>query len=411
MLRVAMHITIKTLFEKGYSKKQIMEIVGCSRKTVSRALKRLERGEELKRKKVSSIIALYEETVRVKVSQELSAIRIWEDLIKETSYKGSYGTVKILVRKIKREMQPVYMHNVSLPGGEAQVDFGYAGRLRDLTGKLRKAWVFCFGFSFSRIDYYEVVFSQEVRTFRLCHMHAFRYFGGIPRIIKIDNLKSVVLEAHFYEPEYQRNYILFSSHYGFSPSPSRVRTPTDNPQAESRIKYVKRNFFRGRTFADINDCNRQLREWMENVSHRRIHGTTNRMPRELFEKEERGKLQLLPGKDYELSMWLRRKVSSNCHLTFENNFYSGPFAYCDKEVTLQVKESLIKICARINPLCREEGKLLSTHPRLRGEGKFQTNSTHYPCWKIVCKTEYQEKYRKRMAEIGPYAEHYPDFRQ
>jgi len=30
MLGVAMHITIKTLAEKGYSKKKIAEIVGCS---------------------------------------------------------------------------------------------------------------------------------------------------------------------------------------------------------------------------------------------------------------------------------------------------------------------------------------------------------------------------------------------
>jgi len=60
MLGVAMHITIKTLAEKGYSKKKIAEIVGCSRKTVRRALARVERGEELKRKKVLSIISPYE---------------------------------------------------------------------------------------------------------------------------------------------------------------------------------------------------------------------------------------------------------------------------------------------------------------------------------------------------------------
>jgi len=68
MLGVAMHITIKTLSEMGYSKKKIGEIVGCSRKTVRRALARIEKGEELRRKKVSSIISPYEEIVRAKVA-------------------------------------------------------------------------------------------------------------------------------------------------------------------------------------------------------------------------------------------------------------------------------------------------------------------------------------------------------
>ena len=406
MLGVAMHITIKTLFESGYSKSKIAEIVGCSRKTVRRALRRMELGEDLSRKRVPSIIDPYEEIVRAKVSQGLTAVRIHQDLQKETSFEGSYSTVKELVRSIKDETQPIYMHNVNLPGQEAQVDFGYAGKLRDTSGRLRKAWVFCFGLSFSKLDYYEVVFSQAVKTFLRSHIRAFHYLGGVPRIIKIDNLKSAVLKAHFYEPEYQRDYYLFSKHYSFSPSPSRVRTPTDNAQAECRIKYVKSSFFRGRVFQDINDCNQQLREWTEDVAHQRIHGTTKRQPRELFEQEERGKLQSLSKEDYETSLWLRRKVGSNCHLVFENNFYSVPYAYCGKEVTLQVTESLIKVYERINPLSQEEGKLLCTHPCLKGQGKFQTNNAHYPSWKIASRTEYQEKYRKKMASIGPFAERY-----
>jgi len=57
-------------------------------------------------------------------------------------------------------------------------------------------------------------------------------------------------------------------------------------------------------------------------------------------------------------------------------------------------------------LSQEEGKLLATHPRLKGHGKFQTNPAHYPSWKIVSKTEYQERYRQKTAAIGPEAERY-----
>ena len=106
---------------------------------------------------------------------------------------------------------------------------------------------------------------------------------------------------------------------------------------------------------------------MESVSHQRIHGTTRR-----------------------LSLWTRRKVGSNCHLVFDSNYYSVPYAYYGKEVTLQVTEKLVKIYERINPLSHEEGKLGATHPRLRSQGKFQTNPSHYPSWKIVSRTEYQD---------------------
>ena len=76
MLGVAMHITIKTLFENGYNKTKIAEIVGCSRKTVRRALRRMELGEDLRRKRMPSIIDPYEEIVRAKVTQGLTAVRI-----------------------------------------------------------------------------------------------------------------------------------------------------------------------------------------------------------------------------------------------------------------------------------------------------------------------------------------------
>jgi len=89
MLGVAMHITINTLSEKGYGKKKIAEIVGCSRKTVRRALIRIDRGEELRRKKVGSFISLYEEIVRAKVAQGLSVVRIYQALKKGTAYSGS----------------------------------------------------------------------------------------------------------------------------------------------------------------------------------------------------------------------------------------------------------------------------------------------------------------------------------
>jgi len=137
--------------------------------------------------------------------------------------------------------------------------------------------------SYSRLDYYEAVYDQRVETFIRCHIHAFNFFGGIPQYIKIDNLKSAILEANFFEPVYQELYRNFALHYGFHPLPCRVRRPNNKGKVESGIKYVKGNFFLGRHFKDEEDVKRLLRKWNERINQR-IHGTTRKIPQEVFEK-------------------------------------------------------------------------------------------------------------------------------
>ena len=129
----------------------------------------------------------------------------------------------------------------TLPGEEAQVDFGYLG-LTYYKGKKRKTWVFNMRLSYSRLDYYEIVYDQRVETFIQGHINAFYYFAGIPQYVKIDNLKAAILKANFYEPIYQELYKNFAYHYGFHPLPCRVRRPNDKGKVESGIKYVKNNF-------------------------------------------------------------------------------------------------------------------------------------------------------------------------
>lgn len=92
--------------------------------------------------------------------------------------------------------------------------------------------------------YSEIVFNQEVKTFIKCYENTFRYFGVVPKTVKIDNLKTAILEANFYEPVCQREYEELSKYYGFISIPCRVRTPTDKAKIESGVKYVKNNFFK-----------------------------------------------------------------------------------------------------------------------------------------------------------------------
>lgn len=89
-----MYTTIKTLFDKGYNKTQIANMFGIDRGTVRSVLKRIENGEEVKRKSVSSILDPYKEIINTKINQEISAKRIFQDISTEYGYTGSYDTVK-----------------------------------------------------------------------------------------------------------------------------------------------------------------------------------------------------------------------------------------------------------------------------------------------------------------------------
>jgi transposase len=135
------------------------------------------------------------------------------------------------MQKIKQSPSYPYMVLQFLPREKAQIDFGYIGTLK-VKGCSKKAWVFAMSLSYSCYLYAQTTFDQSISTFIRCHINGFRFFGGVPQTIKIDNLKAGIIEADFYEPVVQRTYAEFAKHYGFLPNPCRIYTPTDKGKRE-----------------------------------------------------------------------------------------------------------------------------------------------------------------------------------
>jgi transposase len=393
MIGVAMYTTIKTLWKKHKNKSLIAKLTGHDWKTVAKRIKEIEQEKEYQHKKPHPrILDPHHEQILKWIEEDLTGVRIHEK-IQQKGVKVGYTTVKDYLTLIKKK-EKIFMRIHTLPAEEAQVDFGYVG-YTSYEGKRRKTWVFNMRLSYSRLDYYEVVYDQRVETFILCHIHAFRFFGGIPQYIKIDNLKSAILEANFYEPVYQELYRNFASYYGFQPLPCRVRRPNDKGKVESGIKYVKGNFFLGRHFQDEQDVQRRLRIWNQRINQR-IHGTTRKIPQEVFEKEEKTQLLPLPQEEFAMAKVGTRKVYHDCHIYVDYNYYSVPFSYVGKTVEINLTEKLLKISY--------QGKEIATHLRLSGRGNFSTSNSHYPAYKRYCETEYQERYQVKMAQIGNYCQ-------
>lgn len=393
MLGVEMHTTVKTLFEKGYNKTQIANILEIDRKTVRKILKELNTKGKVIRKPRASLIDSYKEYIGIQATKGLSAKRIYQDMVKEFEYKNSYDTVKRYVATLKNSTPKAYMVLNSLPGEEAQVDFGYIGTLKLNNGKRKKAWIFVMTLSYSRYMYVQIVLDQSVVTFIDCHKKAFKYFGGIPQIVKIDNLKAAILEADFYEPTVQRNYAAFAAYYGFLAEPCRVRTPTDKGKVESNVKYVKENCFKQRDFKNIDEAKIFLKQWLFDIANARIHGTTKKVPLEVFNSIEKEKLQSLPAEEYILSDFSKSIVMTNCHISYKGNYYSVPYVYIGEQVDVLVTDSLLKVF--------KNNKEIALHPVVKDEkGIYVTNKSHYPKNKNITTEEIKSNYRAKMIEIG-----------
>ena len=387
-----MYTTIKTLWEKTKNKTEIARLTGHDWKTVAKVIKSIEKGIEIPQYKPrESLIDDYKEKILELLEQDLSGVRIHEKLI-EDGFIGSYPTVKRYINKIKRK-ENIFIRIHTEPGEEAQVDFGYLGMSKNDSGKNKKTWVFNMRLSYSRLDYYEKVYDQKVETFIACHIHAFEFFGGVPQYVRIDNLKAAILEVSFYEPVYQQMYKDFAAYYSFSPIPRRVASPNDKGKVESGIKFVKSNFCKGRSFVSGTDLDRQLRVWNKDKNNR-IHGTTRKVPYEIFMEEEKAVLDSLPPSRFAISKISTRKVYHDCHIYVDYNYYSVPYEYAGKTVDIEIGDKLLKVSYR-----QEQ---IALHTRITLKGQFSTVSSHYPDFKVFDYTQYQDIYKQKVSLVGPY---------
>lgn len=391
-----MQTTIKSLNKKGYSQAHIARTLGISRNTVSKILKSEERGEEqLIKKPHPSVLDEYREFIEIQLNKGLSRQRIYQDLVRDYNFKGSYTAVKDYARRLLTMTQKAYMVMTALPGEEAQVDYGYIGTIK-VNGKPRKAWVFIMVLSYSRYMYASIVFDQSVKSFIQSHVEAFHFFGGIPETVKIDNLKAGVVEADFYEPVLQRTYAAFAAHYGFYAQPCRVYTPTDKGKVESNVKYVKDNCFKGRDFQGIEEAREFLVLWLTGTANRRMHGTIKKIPEQLFEAAEKPKLQKLPQEDFIFSKTAQATVHPNCHVAYAGNYYSVPYAYIGCEVDIVEINRLVKVFYKneeiaLHNLCRDS------------KGDHITNKEHYPESKNITAEEILSRQEAEMKQIGSHA--------
>ena len=288
-----------------------------------------------------SKVAVYDSEIKAKLKAGQNAQSIYQDLCAEEDYRGSYDSVKRYVRKLSKKDPKLYARIETLPGVEAQVDFGQ-GAPTLKKGRYVKPWLFVMTLSNSRKSFEKVVWHQDVETFIRCHEEAFESFNGVTGTVLLDNLKSGVLKAHLYEPELNPLYEEYSKHAGFIPLPCRVATPQHKGKVESNVDYVQDNALKGKRFESIDAQNTHLRIWNNTWASTRIHGTTKRQVSAMF-KEEQPTLQTLPEKSFAYFKVGTRKVNAlDSHIEVAGAFYPIPPKYMGKQVAVHYNCEWVK---------------------------------------------------------------------
>jgi transposase len=323
----------------------------------------------------------------------LSAQRIYQDLVREHGFTPSYDSVKRFVRSLIGGPELPFRRLECEPGAEAQVDFGQGAPYMDAAGKRRRPHVLRVVLGHSRKGYCEVVDRQTTENFIRCLEDAFWHFGGVPRVIVLDNLRAAVKKADWFDPELNPKVRSFAEHYGTVFLPTRVKMPRHKGKVERGVDYVQENALKGRTFESLTAQNEFLWEWETSVADTRIHGTTREQVGKAFREREKSALLPLPLERFPFFHEEERKVHRDGHVSVDKAFYSAPPEYLGKKVWVRWDSRLVRIF-------NQKMEPVATHTR-HAPGKFSTKPQHILDEKISGVEKNATWWLSKMAQIGP----------
>jgi transposase len=348
------------------------------------------------RSEVFAKLLPYQEEIKAAL-ETTKASTIWQRLRDEEGVKVSqpsfYRYLSCFLADAWKKPRITVRRDDPPPGEEAQIDFGYLGMWQDpRTGKRHRLWAFALILSFSRHMFVRVVTRMDQREWLMCHNLAFQFFGGAPRRITPDNLKTGIIKADLYDPKFNQGYEELAHHYGIIIDPARRGKPRDKARVERVIPYIRDSFWSGRDFTSLDEINRQANQWCLKVAGLRDHGTTHQQPLTLFHLAEEKELRSLPVTPFEIVTWHRAKVALDCHIQVASTLYSVPYQYVGKTVDVKLGSRVVEI--------HLDYQLIKTHSK--GEkGRRITDWNDYPPEKAAFFQRTPEWYRHKAGLIGP----------
>jgi transposase len=336
--------------------------------TVERILSKSEAGKELLPKK-ELLLDRYLPFVLDMLNKypTLTASRLYS-MVCERGYKGSPDHFRHLVASHRpRYTTEAYLRLKTLPGEQAQVDWGHFGHI--IIGKAKRPLMaFVMALSFSRKIFLRFFLNQKTENFLRGHEAAFIAYNGVPKVLLYDNLKAAVLERQGDAIRFNPVLLEFAGHYRFEPRPVAVARGNEKGRVERAIRYIREHFFAARKYTDLDDLNEQAALWCDGfASNRPCPEDTNMTVQEAFLQEQQMLIEL-PKTFYPTYEHVDARTGKTPYIRFDLNDYSIPFKYVKRTLTVIGEPKKISILDGAN--------IIATHQRSYDKGQQIEDQAH-----------------------------------
>ncbi len=390
---------LRLYFTEKLSQRRIASRLGIHRQSVAALIAR--RNVHLVRSKEGlrpSILSPFYERIETLLREDAarSAVNVLQKL-RLAGYKGGLTILKDYLRTSRPESEPkAYLSLEFLPGQAAQVDWGDFG---DPFGWGRKLWCFVMVLCWSRILYLEFTLSACLESFLRRHENAFHFFGGIPQEIWYDNLATAVAERKHKLVRFNPRFLAYSGFHGFKPVACNLAAGHEKGRVEDGVKYIRYNFWPGRSPQDTGNINGQAFEWRDQFANKRLHAATRKIP-ELVWGEE--KTHLRPWREgFETDEVRSLKVSPQFRVSFDANDYSVPWRLSGRMLTLRADDHRLSLSLG--------AKRITTHPRSWQKNQAITNPQHEEGLKETKPGASPHSEIEAVKALGPHATRYLGF--
>ncbi|HEX9174573.1 MAG TPA: IS21 family transposase [Mycobacterium sp.] len=249
------------------------------------------------------------------------------------------------------------------PGEECQVDFARMGLIFDSqAGRRRVVHALIFTAVYSRHMFVWLTFATTLEAIVAGCEAAWRFFGGVFRVLIPDNMKPVVAHADAVNPQFTVGWLEYAQARGFVTDPTRVASPQDKPRVERVVQYVRGNFFAGEQFVDLADAQVRAELWCADKAGLRIHGTTCAQPAVVFAEHEAARLLPAPEVTYRVPIYTEVKVHRDYHVQVDRALYSIPEHLLGQRIQARADDELVKLFYRGQPHPRQQPGGRSTDP-------------------------------------------------
>jgi transposase len=287
-------------------------------------------------------------------------------------------------------------------GKEAYID--YCGKHLYITdretGEQIPVEVFVCILPHSQYTYVEASFSQKREDLIHSLGNALSFYGGVPKAIVSDNLKSAVSRASKYEPVVNRSLKDFARHYNCAVNPTRTYSPQDKALVENAVQLAYQRIYyplREMTFFCLEDLNMEIRKLLEHYNDL-LFQHKDHSRKELFQSIERGYLKPLPDSPYELKDYKRAKVQKMGYVYFspDESYYSVPYRYIGKTTQIHYTRSTVEVYYN--------HERIALHKRNPAKGIYITNKSHLSSFHQAYSEWSPDYFKKKAAKHGSHVQ-------